>query len=149
MKYLKYLLYVLEHKKNVLIECWKDGLYLHGIIHDWSKFRPSEFLPCARFFQRKDRTKTYKQSDEDDIDFQTGWNLHQKRNKHHWNYWVSVTRKNEIVSLPMPEKYIKQMICDWKGMARKFGGTWQEYYKKNKEDFILHPSTIVIIAFQK
>ena len=47
----------------------------------------------------------------DDIDFQRGWNLHQKRNKHHWNYWVSVTRKNEIIPTPMPSKYVMQMIA--------------------------------------
>ena len=143
--YFKYLLYILEHKWNVLIECWKDGLYLHGITHDLSKFRPSEFIPYARFFHRKNRSKSYKKSDEDDIDFQTGWNLHQKRNRHHWNFWVSVTRKEEIIPLPMPKKYVKQMICDWKGMSRKFGGTWQKYYDENKENFILHPTTKLLI----
>jgi hypothetical protein len=112
-----------------------------------SKFRPSEFIPYARFFYRTDRSKNYKVSDETDDDFQKGWNLHQKRNKHHWNYWVSVTRKYEIVPLPMPKKYVHQMICDWRGMSRRFGGTWIEYYQKNRESFILHPDTISIIEW--
>jgi len=140
-KYFNYLIYLLEHKKNVFIECWKEGLYIHAFLHDLSKFLPSEFIPYAKFFMAKNRAKEYKKSDEDNSDFQKGWLKHQKRNKHHWNYWVSITRKNEIIPIPMPLKYVKQMICDWKGMSRKFGGSWQEYYEKNKEDFILHPIT--------
>jgi hypothetical protein len=145
-KYIKYFLYIVEHKKNVGIECIKEGLYIHAITHDMSKFRPSEFIPYAKFFHNKDRSNNYKTSDENDLNFQTGWNLHQKRNKHHWNYWVSVTRKDEIIPLPMPKKYVHQMICDWKGMSRKFGGHWVDYYNNNKDNFILHPDTISIIG---
>ncbi len=141
MKYWTYFKYVVRHKWYVGIECWHAKLFLHAITHDLSKFLPTEFIRYARFFYRKDRSKSYKISDESDLDFLTGWNLHQKRNKHHWNYWVSVNRLNEIIPLPMPERYIKQMICDWKGMARKFGGSWQEYYSKNKDTFILHEDT--------
>lgn len=140
--YWYYLKYLLEHKKNVFIECWKSSLYLHAFTHDLSKFRPSEFIPYAKFFHEKDRSKKYKQSDENNINFQKGWLLHQKRNKHHWNYWVSVTRKNEIIPIEMPLKYIKQMICDWKGMSRKFGGSADKYYYENKHKFILHSETI-------
>ena len=143
--YWKYFKYVMKHKKNVFIECWKTGLYIHAFTHDLSKLRPSEFFPYARFFMSKDRANNYKTktSDEDNIDFQSGWLLHQKRNKHHWNYWVSVTRKNEIVPLQMPHKYIRQMICDWAGKSRKFGDTPEQYYKNNESNFILHPLTIL------
>lgn len=141
IKYWKYFKYIVEHKKNVFIECWKGGLYTHAFTHDMSKFLPSEFIPYANFFYNTDRYNSYNKSDENNENFLWGWNHHQKRNKHHWNYWVSVTRKNEIVPVPMPEKYIKQMICDWKGMSRKFGGNWIDYYNKNKENFILHPQT--------
>lgn len=45
-----YLLYVLEHKKNVFKVCWKRGMYLHAFTHDLSKFLPSEFFPYAERF---------------------------------------------------------------------------------------------------
>lgn len=144
-KYFSYLKYILEHKLNVGIECFKIGLYLHAFTHDLSKFLPSEFIPYARFFHETDRTKNYKQTDETNQNFQKGWCLHQKRNKHHWNYWVSVTRRNEIVPVPMPEKYVKQMIADWRGMSRKFKGSAKEYYDKNKKNFILHDETVKLI----
>lgn len=141
----EYFKYIIGHKWNVGIECIKTGLYLHAITHDLSKFLPSEFIPYAKFFFSKNRAKGYKQSDENDPNFQAGWNRHQKRNKHHWNYWVSVTRKDEIIPIPMPEKYVKQMICDWRGMSRKFGGTTIDYFISNREKMILHEETIKII----
>jgi len=95
----------------------KDGLLIHAFTHDLSKFRVSEFVSYARFFFRTDRLNNYNIKDGLDKDFQYGWNHHQKRNKHHWNYWVSITRKNEIIPIPMPEIYVRQMllrgISDW------------------------------------
>lgn len=145
IKYWQYFKYVVNHKWNVFIECLKIGQPLHGLTHDLSKFRPSEFIPYARFFYRKDRTKTYNKADENDADFQRGWNLHQKRNKHHWNYWVSVTRKNEIIPVPMPPKYVMQMVADWRGMSRRFGDTARGYYLKERVNMILHDDTIQIV----
>jgi len=146
--YWTYFKYIMEHKKNVGIECLKMGLFIHAITHDLSKFRPSEFIPYAKFFYLKDRTNKYKQSDEDGPNFQKGWNHHQKRNRHHWNYWVSVTRKNEVTPVEMPLKYVRQMMADWNGMSRKFGGTTEEYFNKNKDSMILHPTTVERITMQ-
>lgn len=140
--YWKYLLYVIEHKWNVGIECVKMGMPFHAVTHDLSKFLPSEFFPYAKFFYSKNRTKEYKQTDENDENFQTGWCYHQKRNKHHWNYWVSVTRKDEVIPIPMPRKYIRQMVADWRGMSRKFGGSPAQYYRDNHHKFIMHHETI-------
>jgi len=143
--YWKYLKYILEHKKNVGIECLKMRMPIHAITHDLSKFRPSEFIPYAKFFYAKDRANNYKASDENDPNFQKGWNHHQKRNKHHWNYWVSVTRAEEIIPTEMPMRYVKQMVADWNGMSRKFGGTTLEYVRRNRGDMLLHPMTAMRI----
>ena len=143
--YWKYFKYIVEHKWNVGIECIRKGLYLHAITHDLSKFLPSEFFPYAKFFHSKNRAKEYKTYDENDSNFQEGWCRHQKRNKHHWNYWVSVTRKDEIIPIPMPKKYVWQMIADWDGMARKFGGSTIDYFNNNKHSMILHSKTIEVI----
>lgn len=146
--YWSYFKYIIDHKKNVGIECLKMGLFIHALTHDLSKFKPSEFIPYAKFFYSKDRANNYKQSDENDLNFQKGWNHHQKRNRHHWNYWVSVTRKNEVIPVEMPMKYVRQMVADWNGMSRKFGGTTEEYFNKNKGSMILHPTTVERITMQ-
>jgi hypothetical protein len=45
--------------------------------------------------------------------FDSAWNIHQKRNKHHWQYWVLIMDNGSIEALDIPEKYIKEMLCDW------------------------------------
>jgi len=137
--YWNYLKYLLEHKKNVFIECWKVGLYVHAFTHDLSKFLPSEFGPYARKFYLNGYSKYG--------EFEIAWNHHQKRNKHHWNYWVTVDNNGKQVALDMPKKYILQMICDWRGMSRKFGDTWQEFYEKNKDKMVLSKRTISTIEW--
>lgn len=146
--YWSYFKYIVEHKKNVGIESLKMWMPIHALTHDLSKFRLSEFIPYAKFFYETDRKNNYKRSDETNGNFQKGWLHHQKRNKHHWNYWVSVTRKNEIIPIEMPMKYVKQMIADWNGMSRKFGGSTKDYFEKNKESMILHKETIKKIEKQ-
>jgi len=127
MKYLKYFFYIIEHKWYVLIECWKVGLYWHGITHDLSKFLPSEFIPYARYFYGGKNNKE---------EFEKAWLKHKNRNPHHWNYWLLDGRP-----IKMPYKYIKQMICDWRAMSRKFGDTPREFYQNNKNKMILHIAT--------
>ncbi|MBU0763528.1 MAG: hypothetical protein KJ607_01695, partial [Bacteroidetes bacterium] len=115
---------MVEHKYNVGIECFKMGMYLHALTHDLSKFLPSEFFGYARHFQGP--------GDKDGMSL--AWCYHQHRNKHHWDYWV----KSDGETVPMPIKYLKQLIADWRGMGRKFNDTAEEYYVKNKERIILH-----------
>lgn len=114
--YWQYFKYIVGHKKNVFVECWGAKQYLHAFTHDFSKLRPSEFFPYAKYF--------YVNKEKHQKQFNKAWRRHYVRNKHHWNYWWD---KQE----PMPAKYIRQMICDWKAMSRKFGGTAQTFYLNN------------------
>ncbi len=141
-KYFKYFKYVLEHKWFVLIECWREGLYWQGITHDLSKFSLPEFSAYAWIFFA---TSTEKAGKEKIIkrDFSYAWLRHQHKNKHHWGYWVVDQHKKE--ALPIPEKYVMEMICDWRAMARKFGDTTQEYFQKNSHKIVLHPETLKCI----
>ena len=142
--YWQYFKYVCEHKKNVGIECVKMGLFLHAITHDLSKFLPSEFFPYAKYFFGKYGVKLedpkpwqnlIKQLVSDK--FGKAWLLHQHRNKHHWDYWVN----SEGKAIKMPKRYVKQMVADWRGMSKKFGGTASSFYIKNKETIRLHSHT--------
>ena len=127
MKYLYYLKYVIRHKWFVMIECFKYGLYWQGIVHDISKFLPSEFFPYVNHFyggKGKEvigRIGYYKPIDTGDKEFDFAWLLHQKRNKHHWQWWLLPEDDGGVKKLEMPLKYIKEMLCDWKGAARAQG----------------------------
>lgn len=115
MKYLKYLHYIIRHKWFVMIECFKKGLYWRGIMHDMSKFRPSEFFIYAEYFYGDKKTEAL----EDVFDF--AWLHHQNRNKHHWQYWILQEDSGAEAYLPMPKKYMLEMICDWVGAGKAQG----------------------------
>jgi len=147
-KYIKYLKYLLRHKYFVMLECFKVGLYWQGIIHDMSKFLLSEFIPYANFFNgdiKKGRNGTgyYKPTDTGDKAFDFAWLLHQKRNKHHWQWWIIPEDGGGVKIFDMPEKYLKEMLCDWKGAgkAQNSKSTVREWYDMNKSKMQLSQNT--------
>lgn len=130
MIYLKYLRYVIRHKWFVFIECCKLGIPLLGIVHDWSKLLPSEFIPYARHFygsghdikRGRDSTGYYKPTNTGDLAFDWAWFLHQKRNRHHWQWWVLPTgdpQQDDVLRMPL--RYRKEMLADWRGAGRALG----------------------------
>jgi len=157
--YINYLKYILEHKKNVFIECWKDKQYIHAFTHDLSKFLPTEFIPYAEWFYGYHGVKLEKDYNKEQLNngmsnlsrnylecknnFNKAWEHHYKNNKHHWNYWID----NNGVALDIPLKYINQMICGWKAMSKKFGDTPQSFYKNNRNKMNLSTKTRCNVEF--
>ena len=129
----------------MLVECCKMGIVWQGLIHDLSKFLPSEFFPYAEFFFGRPRGKTgyYKPTNTGDANFDFAWLLHQKRNKHHWQWWILPEDRGGVVILDMPIKYRKEMFCDWKGAGRAqgHGDDIREWYKVNGSKMQLHENT--------
>lgn len=152
-KYFLYLIYVIKHKWYVFLKCHSNGLTWLGLIHDWSKLLPSEFIPYAKHFygnnarQWRDKTGYYKPTDTGDSAFDFAWLLHQKRNKHHWQWWCLPEDVSGLKVLQMADKYRQEMICDWKGAskAQGHGGQIIEWWEKNSHKMQLHPETRHII----
>ena len=141
MKYLKYLRYLFKHKWYVFIECCKLGIPFAGIIHDWSKFRPSEFFPYVNYFYGDCDLYGKYGFYFDAFDF--AWLHHQNRNPHHWQYWVLLEDNGTKKVLPMPDRYCREMLADWKGAGKAITGKneTKEWYLKNKDKMDLHPET--------
>jgi len=152
-KYLRYLNYLIKHKWFVFLESCKEGIMWQGFIHDLSKFLPSEFFPYVEHFyggkdyndinKGRDETGYYKPTDTGDKDFDFAWLLHQKRNKHHWQWWILPEDEGGLKILEMPLKYRKEMLCDWLGAAKAQGhkDNRKEWYNKNKDKMQLGPET--------
>ena len=51
MKAFKHFKTITYHKFLVMQGCFKVGLYYQGIMHDLSKYMPSEFLVGAKYYQ--------------------------------------------------------------------------------------------------
>jgi hypothetical protein len=139
--HIKYAKYVIRHKFFVGVECFKHGLFWRGLMHDLSKLLPSEWLPYARFFYldkvpRRDATGYYKPTDTGDEEFDHAWLLHQKRNDHHWQWWILPEDDGGEKIIPMSDAAMLEMVCDWCGASLAQGhGGWagvQYWYKKNR-----------------
>ena len=151
-KHIQYLWYVVKHKWYVFLECRKQGIIWLGITHDWSKFLPSEWFPYVNFFYGepkkdiRDETGYYKPYNTGDVKFDFAWLLHQKRNKHHWQYWILAQDDGKTMVFNIPRKYRKEMLADWIG-AGKAQGTpnTKIWYEKNKDKMALHKATRLLL----
>ncbi len=142
MTLIKYLRYIVEHKWFVFVECCRLGVPLLGLVHDLSKFLPGEWTPYALSFygpwKYKERPRWLK------LAFDLAWNRHQKVNKHHWQAWVLLEDDGGIIPLPMPDKYRRELLADWKGAGRAVGkpdtkAWYLEQRAKGRQVF--HPDT--------
>lgn len=137
IKYYKYMSYLLRHKWFVFVECHKAGIIWRGLVHDMSKFKPSELVPYMNFFY-VDKKKNHDA-------FKMAWLEHQKINKHHWQWWLLTNDDGTVKALEMPEEYVLEMVCDWKGAGKAQGFTeedeCQSWYVANKDKMTLHKKT--------
>jgi hypothetical protein len=137
-----YFKYVIRHKWFVFLAGLKLGVPLLALItHDWSKFLPSEWAPYVAYFDKyegRERPLAVQHA------FDVAWNYHQKRQPHHWNYWCLITDSDEprFRPLPMPERYLREMVADWHGAGRALGkNDTVGWYLANCEKIVLHPDT--------
>ncbi len=112
---------VIRHKHKVFIHAVKCGIPFRGLMHDLSKFSPSEFFESVKFFQGH-RSPIGVARREQGVS--RAWLHHRGRNKHHIEYWYD----HECDPLPMmPYKYAVECVCD------KLSAT-KTYAKKSYDD---------------
>lgn len=149
-RHLAYLKYIVKHKWYVFLECYRAGIPWRGIIHDWHKFLPSEWFPYAYFFYNsdgssrgvRDTTGYYKPTDTGNSAFDFAWLLHQKRARHHWQWWILPEDDGGIKILSMSDVSRREMLCDWHGAGRVWGkNNTCAWYSANKDNMQLHPDT--------
>lgn len=132
-KHLLYLVYLVRHKWYVFLAACGLGIPWLGLIHDWSKFLPSEWWPYANRF--------YGCVPEDYPPFDMAWLLHQKRNKHHWQWWILKQDEDVLKVLDMPDRYRREMLADWRGAGRALGKSdTAAWYGANRERQQMHPN---------
>lgn len=148
--HLAYLIYVLRHKWHVFVGCLKLGVPLHqAIVHDWVKFLPIEWPAYVRQFYNPDGTKravrdasgSYDPNKQADA-FKRAW-LHHQRQPHHWQAWCVVGDRGAIVPLPMPQRFVLEMVADWYGAGMAINGVndVEGWYLANKDKMVLEEGT--------
>ena len=138
---------ITRHKLLVMHYCFRAGMYKQGLLHDLSKYEPVEFLVGCKYYQG-DRSPN--NAEREDTGISKSWLHHKGRNKHHFEYWVDYAPGDEhiINGVPMPRKYIAEMVMDRISASRNYLGDKYDqhqpldYYLKSKEKlWFIHPKT--------
>lgn len=148
MKHLRYLRYLLLHKWYVFVECCKVGMPIRGMIHDWQKFLPAEWLPYADYYYGGDAPTV--RIGGAPAPYSYAWLHHLHFGPHHWQYWILRNDDGTTAALDMPLKYRKEMLCDWRGAGKAIHGVdrTQAWYVENRPTMMLHENTRIWIEGQ-
>jgi len=153
--HLKYLVYVLKHKWHVFWQCVRfrhvcKGLVARGFWHDITKFNPACWSPYVDKFMRGDPSQV---SDIVQTQFRKAFEDHWSTENHHWEYWCHELipgrpfAHRETEPRDMEDAAIIEMICDWRAMALRNGGTAdldcrvENWYNSMKDKMRLSHST--------
>lgn len=142
---------ITRHRMIVMWSCFRVGLYWQGLVHDLSKYAPTEFINGARYYQGVRSPNT---AEREDKGYSEAWMHHKGRNRHHYEYWTDMNRQTRnYESVPMPRKYLAEMVMDrraackvYQGKAYKPGSAL-EYFMKSRERELMHPRTQQELAY--
>lgn len=142
---------ITHHKYLVAKGCFHVGLYRQGLLHDMSKYSPTEFLVGAKYYQG---TRSPNNAEREEKGYSSAWLHHKGRNKHHYEYWQDYSLQGEqgvIVPVPMPDRYVAEMLMDRIAASKVYKGADYtdaaplEYYQKSREHPAIHPDTQAVL----
>lgn len=140
---------ITKHRHAVIAHSAKAGILRQGLMHDLSKYSPSEFWVGARYYSG---TKSPNEEERRLYGYSAAWLHHKGRNKHHFEYWSDYNMEtHEFKPVRMPKKYIAEMFCDRVAASKIYQGknyTQQhplEYFMRSKATRPIHPETSDII----
>lgn len=103
------------------------------LVHDMSKYRDEEFLPYRVHFYPTAAERDLIAAGEIDEEaaFLIAWRRHCVANPHHPVHWANAdwSPKDDML-LP----YVLEAICDWEGMAIRFGGDARRWWESECAD---------------
>lgn len=163
-RHVKHIWTVMTHKWFVFLAGLKTKAPLWRLItHDLSKLSPAEFCGYADYFHTsqewKDR-EVFRNTGKYGLEalipygelasdrFSLAWLHHQNANPHHWEHWL---RRPKGTPAPMPEWAVREMVADWMGAGRVYGGEWPEendwkWFCDNVGKMRFHGDTVVVLA---
>ena len=140
-----------KHKRTVMKHCFKIGLYKRGLLHDMSKYSPSEFFVGVKYF-RGDISPNNVQREKEGV--AAAWLHHKGRNKHHYEYWIDYSKSvaGGMIPVRMPDRYIAEMIMDRIAATKVYKGknytddTSLQYYYSGTDSAPMHEETRKILV---
>ena len=119
LKFWKHLKTINHHKMLVMKGCFRVGLYKQGLLHDLSKYMPSEFLVGCKYYQGDVSPNN---AEREDRGYSSAWLHHKGRNKHHMEYWIDYGMPSEpaMVGMRMPDNYVVEMFIDRMSASKNY-----------------------------
>ena len=120
------------HRKWVKYYCRIAGIFWRGVVHDLSKYSPTEFIESARYW-----TGTHSPIEEakKEQGYSRAWLHHRGRNPHHWAYWADNFSEG-LTIYPMPMNDFVEMVCDFLAAGRAYSG--KKFSYSSERDWWLH-----------
>ena len=151
--FMNHLRTVVRHKELVMIGCFRVGLYRQGLLHDLSKFSPTEFLVGARYFQGN---RSPNNAEREDIGYSSSWLHHKGRNRHHFEYWVDYNLRGKdgespLVPVKMPGRFVVEMLMDRIAASKVYlGDAYTDksplgYFDGGRARKFMHPETAALL----
>ena len=133
-----------KHKMLVMKYCFRCGMIRQGLLHDLSKYSPTEFFAGVKYYQEGKRSPIG--PEKMDKGFSEAWLHHKAHNKHHWLYWVDQGLPGKgIVVYKMPENYFLESVLDRISASKNYSGdsytesSPYDFFQKSEERFLMNP----------
>lgn len=132
-KFLGHLFTVMKHRRKVIYHCAKVGILHRGLLHDLSKYSPTEFLEGVKYFSG---TRSPNESERTQKGYSEAWMHHKGRNRHHFEYWTDYNPETKLISpVKMPIVYVKEMFCDRVAASKVYQG--KNYVSSQPAEYFL------------
>lgn len=141
-----------RHRFKVFKLCVKAGIPFRGLVHDLSKYSPTEFFEGVKYYNGKRSPISLCKKERG---YSKAWLHHKGRNKHHSEYWYD--NDTRIENAIMPYEYAVEMVCDTlaAGMTYKkeeWSPEYQlNYYLNKRQNKLINPKidTFLIEVYEK
>lgn len=154
MKIWQHFCTITHHKYLVMKGCFAVGLYKQGLLHDLSKYTPTEFLVGCKYYQG---TMSPNNAERRDKGYSSAWLHHKGRNKHHMEYWLDYGLPQKggehggLCGMKMPLRYAVEMYVDRVAASKNYqkerytDRSALDYYLNGKELHVLHEDTKALL----
>lgn len=157
MKAWKHLRTINHHKWLVMVGCFKIGLYKQGLLHDLSKYTPTEFFVGCKYYKGY---MSPNNAEREDRGYSLAWLHHKGRNKHHLEYWIDyaassskIEGETPMTGMKMPIKYVCEMFIDRVSASKNYQKEKYKddsalmYYEKSKTHYLIHEDTAALLEY--